>query len=499
MNTLFQHSLLGQPAWFVRRLSLLLAALAAYAAVLTAACRAQELASQAKADKSQVAEPGPTVIRLSKTQRAAAVVKVEVAIEAPFTRSISLTGKVALNEERLAHIYPIVSGNVKSVHAALGDTVREGDVLLRVNSREVGTAKLDLYQARLQLELAKLKLDLQNELANNTRELLASLRKKDELSLLQERFSGRSMGDYRERLLQAYAALVQSEADVQRLANVADSGAISSKQLLAAQATRNGDSTTFLARLEQTEYELRTSQLQASQTVKEAETRVAVATTDLRIMGCELKDIADVDPIQQGDAISDYVIRAPLDGAIISKDVVLHEQVRPETQIMTIADTSTVWINANVYEKDAPLLESLKGQSVVVRNAAWPEREFEAKIFFTGEIMDEKTRTISMQAVADNSHHLLRPGMFVTIEFTSQEDDKPVVQIPSGSVMEHAGEQFVFVKVNDTTFERRNVELGESNGSMTVILKGIGKSESIVTSGGFILKSKMLESLMGAE
>ena len=454
--------------------------------------------SKSETDSNKVSPP-QTLVSLTETQRAASVVKVTKAIEKPFSRSINLTGKVALNEEKLAHIYPIVNGQVDAVKVALGDYVHEGDILLRIHSREVGSAKLDLYQAKLQLELARLKCNLQTELVSNTKELLVSLRSKEEISELQDKFSGRSMGDYRERLLQSYAALVKSEADVQRLDRVTDTGAISSKQILAAKASRNADSATFFARLEQIDYELRTSQLQASQTVKEAETRVAVAITNLRIMGCELKDFENIDPIEQGELVSDYSIRAPFSGTIISKDVVLREQVRPETQIMSIADTSTVWIEANVYEKDAPLLESLKDRIVIVRNSAWPDREFEAKIFFTGEIMDEKTRTISMRAIADNANHLLKPGMFVNIGFVSQGDDSPVIQVPSGAVIEHASARFVFVKVDETTFERRDVEIGESNGTTTVIRKGIRKDDSVVTSGGFVLKSKMLESLMGAE
>lgn len=461
--------------------------------------RAQEEITSAKTVEPISAAQLPVTVQFTESQRVASIVKVEKAIERTFSRSISLTGKIALNEEKLAHIYPIVSGQVDSVKVALGDTVAEGDVLLSVHSREVGTAKLELYQAKLQLELARLKLSLQDELVNNTKELLVALKKQDEISELQDRFTGRSMGDYRERLLQAYAAFVKSEADVQRLTSIADSGAISSKHLLVAKATRNADSATFFARLEQIDYELRTSQLQASQLVKEAETRVAVATTNLQIMGCELKDIENIDPLQQGEAVSNYFIRAPFSGTIISKDVVLREQVRPETQIMSIADMSTVWIEADVYEKDSPLLESLKDRPVTVRNAAWPDREFAAKIFFTGEIMDEKTRTISMRAVADNANHLLKPGMFVTIEFTAQNDNRPVIQVPSAAVLEHAGAQFVFVKIADSTFERRDVKIGETNGSTTVIRSGITKSDSVVTSGGFVLKSKMLESLLGDE
>jgi cobalt-zinc-cadmium efflux system membrane fusion protein len=441
----------------------------------------------------------PTTVSLTDAQRASANIQVVSPLWKEFSRSISLTGKIALNEERLAHIFPIVTGQVESVQVALGDIVREGDLLVVVHSREIGTAKLDLYQAKNQLELATLKLKLQDELATNTQELVDALREKEEIVALQERFAGRSMGDYRERLLQSYAALVKSEADVERLAGIADSGAISSKQLLAAKTARNADAATFFARLEQIEYELQTTRLQATQLVKEAESRVAIATTNLQILGVDKEDLESIDPVRQGAAISKYSIRAPLSGTVISKDVVLREQVRPETQIMSIADTSSVWIEANVYEKDTPLLEALKGQPIRVRNAAWPDREFMAKIFFTGEIMDEKTRTISMRAVADNSKHLLKPGMFVNVDFQSKHDGTPVLQIPSGCVLEHAGIPFVFVQRSPQVFERRVVEVGESNGSMTIIKKGIAGSDAVVASGGFILKSKLLEGLMGEE
>ena len=252
--------------------------------------RGQELTKPANIADSRSTSLSTTV-SLTESQLVSAGIKISQAIEKPFSKSVNLTGKVSLNEERLAHIYPIVSGQVDSVHVALGDSVSEGDVLVRVHSREVGTAKLDLYQAKLQLELARLKLGLQSELAANTKELLTSLRNKEEISEVQTRFEGRSMGDYRERLLQSYAAYVKSEADVQRLTGISETGAISSKQLQAAKASRNADAATFFARLEQIDFELKTSELQTSQLVKEAETRVAVATTNLRIMGCEPKDI----------------------------------------------------------------------------------------------------------------------------------------------------------------------------------------------------------------
>src|SRR5690606_32917399 len=122
------------------------------------------------------------------------------------------------------------------------------------------------------------------------------------------------------------------------------------------------------------------------QSVKEAATRVAVAATSLRILGCEEQEIESINPEQQREKISHYFVRAPISGTVISKDVTLKEQVRPETQILSIADLSTVWITADIYEKNIPLLNSLAGKPVRVFNEAWPDQSFEARIFFTGEI-----------------------------------------------------------------------------------------------------------------
>ena len=96
-------------------------------------------------------------ISLTESQVKAAGIMAEEPLHQTFSKPTTLTGKVALNEEKLAHIYPVVNGQVSHVNVSLGDTVQKGDLLVVVHSREVGTAKLDLYQAKLQLELAKLK------------------------------------------------------------------------------------------------------------------------------------------------------------------------------------------------------------------------------------------------------------------------------------------------------------------------------------------------------
>lgn len=437
-------------------------------------------------------------IVLPQSQWQAAGIELVKPTMSEFVTPVRLTGKVTLNEDRIAHIYPMVEGTVDEVSVTLGQNVTSDDLLVVIHSREIGQAKLNLYQARLQSEIAIVKRDLQAKIAENTRRLILALRQLRPIQEIEQEFRALAMGDYRERLLASYSGYLKSQADVTRLENVQDSGAVSGKLLLTAQATRNADLATFQARIEQIEYEMETEVLLANQTVKEAETRVAVDATSLRILGVDTKDIESIDPASQGQAISHYPIRAPFNGTVITKDCALREQVRPSDSVLTIADLTSVWITADVFEEHVPLLNALDKKTVSIVNEAWPDKTFQAQVFFTGEIMDEKTRTISLRAIATNPDRLLKPGMFVNVLIPGVSQGNGVT-VPKDAVQEHEGKKFVFVHWGSDRFARRDVELGPSNDQGVMIRSGIGTDESIVGQGGFILKSKMLAELLGEE
>jgi cobalt-zinc-cadmium efflux system membrane fusion protein len=206
----------------------------------------------------------------------------------------------------------------------------------------------------------------------------------------------------------------------------------------------------------------------------------------------------EIDLTEQGETISHYSIRAPFSGTVVSKDVVLREQVRPDDMLFSIADLSTVWVTTDIYEEHVPLLETLAGQKVTIRVAVYPEQTFEADVFYTGEIMDEATRTIAMRAIANNPNRMLKPGMFVTVEFPVH-NESDALQIPLSAIQEHEGQKFVFVHDDGGRFERRNIQVGETNQDSLIVLDGLQLGESVVTKGGFILKSRLLASLLGEE
>lgn len=409
--------------------------------------------------------------------------------------SIEITGKVSLDEDHLGHVFPMVEGVVDEVRVQFGDKVQKGDVLVVVQSREVGQAMLQLYQDRLQQEVAAVKDKWTQTVAANTHELIKLIRSGAAIDEIEQHLQGRPIGEHRDTLLTAYIDDYRSQRNYDRLKPLSKEGTVSGKQFLEAESQRNAARATLQSLIEQIQQDATQSAILSTYAFKELTTRVAVDATYLKILGFDEAALKAVNPETQGEAIAHYPIVAPFDGTIISKDVVLLERVGPEIQILSIADLSKVWVTADIYEQHLPLLQKLNGKTVKLHADAWPDREFEAKVFYTGDIVHETTRTVSLRAVAENSEGLLKPGMFVNVKFP-MESDGSVVSIPLTAIQEHEGRSFVFVNVGGDEFERRDVQLGRRNDRAVEVISGVKEGDPIAIDGGFALKSQMLADLL---
>ncbi len=425
----------------------------------------------------------------------AAGLRVEPAIAEPLDEAITLTGKIALNEDRLAHIFPLVEGRVETVKVQLGQPVKQGELLVVVQSKEVGQGMLQLFQDRLKLEYAEAKNRWTQDVSKNTLTLIEMLRSGAKIEAIEAALKDRTLGDAREQLMTAYIAHFKAQAHLQRLSPLSDSGAVPARQILEAEAELNATRAGLQSLLEQAAQDAVQASRISAQTIRELQTSIAVSETNLKILGFTKEDLAAIDPSAQGARLAHYPVFAPFDGTVISKDVVLLERVGPDRQIMAIADLRTVWVTADIYEAHLPLLARLADQTIRLHCDAWPAKPFEAKIFYTGDVLEESTRTIALRAVADNPEGILKPGMFVNIELPALNAEA-VVQTPQSAVLDHEGQSFLFVQTGPETFERRDVTLGRRNRRVVEIRSGIAAGERVVVDGGFALKSKMLAALL---
>lgn len=435
-----------------------------------------------------------TLIEFPQESWLAAGIDIQPAKVSRLDQPVTVTGKVMLNEDRVAHIFPLVDGRVDAVKVGLGDRVKKGQVMAIIQSREVGDSMLRLVQDRLQLSFAIRKNEWIQAVAANSRTLIDLLRANASIEQVEAEMRNKPLGEYREKLMTAYIANDTAKKNLDRLTPLQGQGIVAARQLFEAEAAWTTTRATLKSLLEQIEQDAHQAAILAAQNVEELQTRIAVDETALKILGFADADIADIDP-SQGEDLAHCPVHAPFDGTVVSKDVVLLEHVGPSNQILGIADLGSVWLTADIYEDQVPLLHGIEDATVSFRSAAWPDKTFTARVFYTGDIVDAETRTVSMRAIADNAAGSLKPGMFVTVELPGSTQST-VLQVPRPAILEHEGRSFVFVHSGGDVFECRRVTVGRSTPQAAEITSGVKSGESVVVAGGFALKSRMLAELL---
>ncbi|MFM7844761.1 MAG: efflux RND transporter periplasmic adaptor subunit [Planctomycetota bacterium] len=476
-------------------------------AILIAGCKPAkpDLAAGSKpADKDAPAQEqtdapaAPQIVEFPVASWEAAKIKTAPVEAGELSQSLELTGKVTINEERVAHIFPLIDGRVDEVKIRLGDNVKQGDPLVVVQSIEVGKAMLQLYQDRLERDFVITKDEWTQTVAKNTQQMIKLMRANASIEEIERQLTDHPMGEYRDKLISAFVASYKARKTLERFKPLTDTGAITGKQLLDAESEGNATRATLQSLMEQYQQETQQSSRMSTQLVKEMQTRVAVDETNLKVLGFNDEQLKGIDPLTQGEAIAHYPITAPFDGTIISKDVVLMERVGPTSQILSVADLTTVWVTTDVYEEHLPLLNQLENREIEFHTPAWPKETFQAQVFYTGDLVQESSRTVSMRALAKNQDGKLRPGMFVTVRLPSLSRPN-VVRVPRSAVLDYLGKHFVFVHLEGDKFERRDVVLGASNEEFLEIKTGLKPGDKIAVSGGFALKTSMLSEFLVGE
>ena len=188
-------------------------------------------------------------------------------------------------------------------------------------------------------------------------------------------------------------------------------------------------------------------------------------------------------------------IVAPFAGRIIGRSLTRGEVVETTEKLFVVADLSEVWVRANIPEKDIPFVHSVHasgGRQAEVRVNAYPREIFKGTITYVGDVLDPATRTMQLRLELPNPEGRLKPEMFATIRlFSESQPDR--LAVPEAALQRDQDRTFLFVQRSANEYEVREVQIGESNGTLTSILGGLSEGEPIVTHGAFVLKSELLK------
>jgi RND family efflux transporter MFP subunit len=190
---------------------------------------------------------------------------------------------------------------------------------------------------------------------------------------------------------------------------------------------------------------------------------------------------------------SEIAVSAPVSGTVTNRAVNVSETIEANQEIARITNLSSLWVVAQVFEKDLARLRTGSGASVTTD--AYPERIFRGRVTYIDPRIDEATRTAQVRVELDNPENLLKIGMYVRVAFGALGDaEKTAPVIPAAAVQNLGNRQIVFVAaVQPNVFELRSVRLGtESNGQFPV-LEGLKVGDRVVTTGSFLLRAEWLK------
>ena len=181
-------------------------------------------------------------------------------------------------------------------------------------------------------------------------------------------------------------------------------------------------------------------------------------------------------------------VRAPFAGTLLTGEARLGEFVEVGQDFFLLANLQNLWVLADVFENDLTLIR--EGMTGKVIPAAYPNEVHVAQLSRIYDIVEPSSRTIKARFEVANHSNKLKPEMFVSVQVSSKLGGTNP-KVPSTSIMKEKNGAYVFVAMNDTTFQRREIHLGKETKDYTEVLDGLKVGEKVVTGGTFYLKSEL--------
>ena len=320
----------------------------------------------------------------------------ELSTESP-ADVIKATGTVEFDADRVARILPPVSGQVQELALNAGDSVRKGDVLFVLSSREVAAAIADHVASHKDLDLAEKTFAMTDDLfAHEAASRIA--------------------------LQQAQNELAKSEAKVTQSEEV------------------------------------------------------------LRVLG--------IDPDAEPDASrlqSRVQVRAPVGGVVVERTVTNGQFVGPDSTapLMVVADLSSVWVQAAVFERDLRHISA--GQRADVTAAAYPSDHFSARVARIGSVIDAQTRTTKVRFAVANPGGRLKSGMYTSISlYLPAATASPTIAAKAAFV--ENGHTFAWVQAGPQQFVRREIETAPTDSDRLRVIAGLKAGDRVVSDGALLLR-----------
>jgi RND family efflux transporter MFP subunit len=189
----------------------------------------------------------------------------------------------------------------------------------------------------------------------------------------------------------------------------------------------------------------------------------------------------------EGDVRHTLTLTSPVSGSVIEKPAVQGMRFMPGEVLLKIADLSTVWLIAEVFEQD---ISSVRvGQEAVVRFNAYAERSFRGKVSFVYPTLNPETRTAKVRIDLPNPDGALKPAMYGTVQLAAGGRAKGLT-VPDSAVIDSGSRRVVLVQRGEGRFEPREVKTGTRADGYVEIREGVAAGEQVVVKANFLIDAE---------
>ena len=196
---------------------------------------------------------------------------------------------------------------------------------------------------------------------------------------------------------------------------------------------------------------------------------------------------AQIEALERRGRAQEYLsILAPADGVIIDKPIVAGSAFRAGQRLLRLADLSRVWVEAQVYGYELPLIKV--GMKARVLLPELQDREYPATVDFIYPFMEGDTYTARVRVVLDNRDGFLRPEMYAHIHLKAKLGRRLVV--PESAVLYSGRKRIVFLDLGDGRLVPRRIKTGQRNRKWIEVLEGLEAGDTVVTSGNFLIAAE---------
>ena len=192
-----------------------------------------------------------------------------------------------------------------------------------------------------------------------------------------------------------------------------------------------------------------------------------------------------------GEVRRTLTLRSPASGIVMEKKAVAGMRFMPGEMLYQVADLSSVWVIADVFEQDIGLVRV--GQKAMVRIGAYPDKAFEGTVTYVYPTLKAETRSVPVRVELANPGGLLKPAMFASLELSAAGGAK-VLAVPSSAVIDSGVRRIVLVQSGGDAkagrFEPREVKLGARSGDYVEVLEGVREGEPVVVAANFLIDAE---------